>query len=62
MPKHAVLAGKSALEPFASRPAIDALTELIWNALDAEADQVVVAFERGSLGDDGPEYLTRLTG
>jgi hypothetical protein len=60
MGRHDVKAGKTVLERFASQPAVDALVELIWNSLDAEADQVVVRFDRGSLGDGGPEHVTRV--
>lgn len=60
MGPHVVKAGKSVLERFASQPAVDALVELIWNALDAEADHVVVRFDRGSLGEGGVEHVTRV--
>ncbi len=60
MGRHDVKAGKTFLERFASQPAVDALVELLWNALDAEADHVVVRFDRGSLGDDGPEHVTQV--
>lgn len=60
MARHDVKAGKSVLERFASQPAVDAIVELIWNALDAEADEVTVRFERGSLGEGGPEHVTRV--
>lgn len=60
MGRHDVKAGKTFLERFASQPAVDALVELIWNALDAEADRVVVRFDRGSLGDGSPEHVTRV--
>lgn len=60
MARHQVKAGKTVLERFASQPAVDALVELIWNALDAEADRVAVRFDRGSLGDGGAEHVTRV--
>lgn len=60
MGRHDVKAGKTVLERFASQPAVDAVVELIWNALDAEADEVTVRFDRGSLGDGGPEHVTRV--
>ncbi|HEV2811477.1 MAG TPA: ATP-binding protein [Acidimicrobiales bacterium] len=60
MGRHDVKAGRSVLERFASQPAVDAVAELIWNALDAEADQVVVRFDRGSLGEGSAEHLTRV--
>ncbi|MDP9332023.1 MAG: ATP-binding protein [Actinomycetota bacterium] len=60
MGRHDVKAGKTVLERFAERPAIDAVVELIWNALDAEADKVSVLFDRGSLGEGGAEHVTRV--
>jgi hypothetical protein len=60
MARHDVKAGKTVLERFASQPAVDAVVELIWNALDAEADNVTVRFERGSLGEGGSEHVTRV--
>lgn len=60
MARHTVRAGKSVLEGFAARPALDALVELIWNGLDAEADKVVVRFETSSLGDGGAERVSRV--
>ena len=60
MPRHKVKAGKSHLDRYASRPAVEALGELVWNSLDAEADRIQVRIERGSLGDGGPEFVARL--
>ena len=60
MSRHEVKAGKSHLDTYAGRPAVDALAELIWNGLDAEADRVEVRLERGSLGNGSPEFVTRL--
>ena len=60
MTRYKVRAGKSHLDRYAGQPAVEALAELIWNALDAEADRVEVRMERGSLGNDSPEFVTRL--
>jgi hypothetical protein len=60
MGRHQVKAGKSHLEQYSDRPPVDALVELIWNALDAEADRVAVKFERDSLGDGAAEHISRI--
>lgn len=56
-------AGQDHLQQFARRPAIDALTELIWNGLDAEADVVDVDIDVQSMIDGSREmtYVTRVT-
>ncbi len=51
MARHGIKAGKTHLETFARQTAVDALSELIWNGLDAEADSIDIRMERGSLGD-----------
>ena len=58
--RHRVQAGKSHLDRYARQPAIDAVAELIWNGLDAEADNVEVRLERDSLGNGSPEFVTRV--
>ncbi len=60
MARHGIKAGKTHLETYAGQPAVDALAELIWNGLDAEAKSVEVRLERGSLGDDAAEFVSRL--
>lgn len=60
MSRHRVRAGKSHLDRYSHRSAVDAVAELIWNGLDAEADRVEVRLERASLGDESPEFVTRL--
>ena len=60
MSRHTVRAGKSHLDTYAGRSAVDALAELIWNGLDAEADRVEVRLERSSLGNGSPEFVSRL--
>lgn len=61
MSLHKVTVGESHLRPYSEKPAIDALAELIWNSLDAEADQVEVKLERESLGKDSPEFISHLS-
>jgi Histidine kinase-, DNA gyrase B-, and HSP90-like ATPase len=48
----AVHAGKDHVAQFANRSAVEALAEMIWNGLDAEADVVEVKFETARLGGD----------
>jgi len=60
MARHGIKAGKTHLETFARQTAVDALSELIWNGLDAEADSIDIRMERGSLGDDAAEFVSRL--
>lgn len=52
-----VRAGQDHLLQFARRPPIDALAELIWNALDAEADLVDVRIETSSFAEGDTELL-----
>ena len=52
-----VHAGQDHLLQFSRRPPIDALAELIWNGLDAEADLVDVEIETSSLGPGDSELL-----
>lgn len=58
-----IRAGQDHLLQYAKRTPVAALTELIWNALDAEADVVDVEIETSSLGDglDAHAYVTRIT-
>lgn len=53
----AVSAGEDHLLRYARRPAVDALTELIWNGLDADADRVDVTVQLESLGGDDPRMF-----
>lgn len=46
----AIKAGRDYLDQFTKRSPIDALAELIWNGLDAEADTVVVDIKSSSMG------------
>jgi hypothetical protein len=58
-----ILAGRDHLAQYAKQSAVDALVELIWNGLDAEADEVDVDIESSSLGttDRDMYYVTRIT-
>lgn len=58
-----VHAGQDHLLQFARRSAIDALAEMIWNGLDAEADLVDVVIETSSLGSGEKElqFVTQIT-
>src|SRR5207249_1018716 len=58
-----VNAGHDHLLQFSRRPPIDALTELIWNSLDAEADLVDVEIQTSALGpgDSELEHITEIT-
>ncbi len=55
-----IQAGQDHLEQFARKSPIDALAELIWNGLDAEALTVDVDIEVASLGD-GPRAFSYIT-
>jgi Histidine kinase-, DNA gyrase B-, and HSP90-like ATPase len=44
-----IMAGRDHLAQYAKQGAVDALAELIWNGLDAEADEVDVEIESASL-------------
>jgi hypothetical protein len=55
-----IRAGQDHLSQFSRKPAIDALAEMIWNGLDAEADRVEVTLETTSLLGDDLEHLTRV--
>jgi len=56
-------AGKDHLQQFTRRSPIDALSELIWNGLDAEADEVDVDIEVESIGEGSRElsHVSRIT-
>jgi hypothetical protein len=58
-----IQAGSDHLQQYARKSALDALAELIWNGLDAEALTVDVQIEFASLGDGPPEhsYVTKIT-
>ncbi len=58
-----IRAGQDHLRQFARKGAIDALVELIWNGLDAEADLIEVTIETASLagGDTRMLYVTNVT-
>jgi hypothetical protein len=57
-----VHAGQDHLLQFSRRPAIEALAELIWNGLDAEAELVDVDIETASLGPDSELlHITKIT-
>jgi Histidine kinase-, DNA gyrase B-, and HSP90-like ATPase len=57
-----ILAGRDHLALYAKQGAVDALVELIWNGLDAEADEVAVDIESSSMGsgDRDMYYVTRI--
>lgn len=58
----AIRAGRDHLQQYGRQGAIDALAELIWNGLDAEADEVNVGIESSSLGtaDRDMHHVTRI--
>jgi len=45
-----VQAGSDVLSQYTKKKPVDAIAELIWNSLDAEADEVVVDIETASIG------------
>ena len=55
-----VRAGRDHLGQFSNQGAVDALTELVWNSLDAEADEVDVVVETQTMGPENLRYVTRL--
>lgn len=58
-----VRAGRDYLEPHTKRNVVDAVTELVWNGLDAEADLVDVDVHTGVMGSGADEmrYVTSVT-
>src|ERR1700728_2774722 len=58
-----VEAGQDHLQQYTKKSPIEALAELIWNSLDAEATTVDVDIETESMADDGRElpFVTRVT-
>ena len=58
-----VQAGSDVLSQFAKKKPVDAVVELIWNSLDAEATEVQVNLETASLGDptDGAAHVIAIT-
>jgi Histidine kinase-, DNA gyrase B-, and HSP90-like ATPase len=58
-----VKAGRDHLTQYSRHNPVDALTELIWNSLDAEADEVDVDIEIASMltGERAMYYVTRIT-
>lgn len=58
-----IQAGQDHLQQFTRRSPIDALVELVWNALDAEADTIDVAIDVGSIVDGSRElfHVTSIT-
>ena len=58
-----VHAGQDHLSQFTNRKPVDALVEMIWNGLDAEADLVTVDFETASISTSlGSPSRTTATG
>jgi hypothetical protein len=55
-----VRAGRDHLQQYGRQPAVDAVAELVWNALDAEADEVTVEIETASVGE-GDRALAHVT-
>ncbi|WP_225953168.1 ATP-binding protein [Kibdelosporangium phytohabitans] len=57
-----IRAGRDHIQQYGKQPAVDAVAELIWNSLDAEADQVDVQMETASIGvaDSTLTYVTRI--
>jgi len=47
-----IQAGADVLSQFARKKSVEAVAEMIWNSLDAEADTVNVEIESAGLGDD----------
>lgn len=58
-----VHAGQDHLQLFSRRPVVDALAEMVWNSLDAEADLVDISLEISSLGAGTGEasHVTKVT-
>jgi signal transduction histidine kinase len=58
-----VQAGADVLSQFAKKKPVDAVAELIWNSLDAEATEVEVNLETASLSDptDGAAHVVAIT-
>lgn len=58
-----VRAGRDYLQQYSRQSAIDALAEMIWNGLDAEADAVDVQIETASMGapESSLRYVTQIT-
>ncbi|WP_439382087.1 ATP-binding protein [Amycolatopsis lexingtonensis] len=56
-----VRVGRDHLGQFTNRSAVDAITELVWNGLDAEADEVDVVVETETMGPENLRYVTRVT-
>jgi hypothetical protein len=56
-----VQAGSDHLGQYTRKSPIDALAELIWNSLDAEATWIEIELETDSLVPDGAEHVTRIT-
>lgn len=52
-------AGQDILLSYSERPALDALAELIWNALDAEASRVTVEYDTSWIVE-GAAHVTRV--
>lgn len=55
-----VRAGRDHLEQYAKMSVLDAVAELVWNGLDAEADEVDVEIQTGTMGLDSLRYVTRI--
>jgi hypothetical protein len=55
-----VRAGRDYLGQYTRAGALDAVAELIWNGLDAEADMVNVDVETATMGIDELRYVTRV--
>lgn len=58
-----IQAGQDHLQQYTKKSSIEALAELVWNSLDAEATTVDVDIEAESIADDGRElsYVTQVT-
>jgi hypothetical protein len=52
-----IQAGPDVLGVFARKKPIDAIAEMIWNSLDAEADAINVEVESASLGADSAAHV-----
>lgn len=53
-------AGKDHLASFRSKSPVHALAELVWNALDAEADLVDIEIQTAALGVDAAPHVTEI--
>lgn len=53
--------GRDALGDYLKVSPLDAVAELVWNALDAEADEISIDIEYTGMGDDDIRYVGQVT-